>query len=260
MQRLLVLFVGLVGVVAHSLPVPVAELTGGAAEKAPSTTPQAVQPPLQQYPWPYPPSFERFLPLEAKQQLFSIYLDTTLSPADRSQKVNAVFDSLPLEVVQRLPLPNGYERLPADVFSRVWYVKTAPSFSWEERQTLTRAIIESLPEQERALINSPRLAGPPPGFESVLSPSVYKQLLKIHYNPFVSKVQKAELITRVMRQVPASEIEKLPLPLEFRELPEELQRRVRTLVFDYSVEQKTRAERVRQFVASLPEELRPVLR
>ncbi|KAI6206094.1 hypothetical protein M3Y94_00867300 [Aphelenchoides besseyi] len=243
----------------RGLPVPVAELASGNAklETVPSAQP-AVQPPTEQYPWPYPPQFERYLPLDAKQELVKIYLDTTLTPEERSSRVNSVFDSLPMEIVVRLPLPNGFERLPADVFNRILYVRSAPGFKWEERQELIRDIVESLPEEQRRAMAT-RLEGPPPGFEQFLPPTIYKKLLFVHYDRHLSKVQKAELITRIMRGVPEAIIEKLPLPAGMGELPEELQRRLRSLVYDYSVEQKVRAKRVREFVARIPQEIRPPL-
>lgn len=214
----------------------------------------------REFPWPYPPVFESVLPEEAKQRLVYIYGDSTLVSEDRVNQINAVFDSLPQEVIEQLPLPVEYERLPADVYRRISYVHTAPGFKWAERQQLIRDIVESLPAEQRQLMHTPKIGGPPPGFELVLAPTVYKQLLTIHHNPRLSKEEKAVLITRIMRQVPAEQINKLPLPSGMDQLPAELQQRLRALVYDYSVEQPIRAQRVREFVQSLPIEMRPQLR
>jgi hypothetical protein len=159
-----------------------------------------------------------------------------------------------------LPLPAEFERLPFDVFQRIQYVHTAPGFHWAERTALTRAIIETLPENERQLLGTPRIGGPPPGFEQVLPPTVYKQLLFVHHNPLLSKEQKSHQITQIMRQVPQQQIDMLPLPRGMDNLPMEIQKRLRSLIYDYTVEQPERAQRVRDFVAKLPAELRPALR
>jgi hypothetical protein len=214
----------------------------------------------REFPWPYPPVFESVLPEEAKQRLTYIYGDSSLAPEDRVAQVNSVFDSLPREVIERLPLPAEYERLPVDVYKRILYVHTAPGFKWAERQQLIRDIVEALPAEQRQLMHTPRIGGPPPGFELVLAPTVYKQLLMVHHNPRLSKEEKAALITRIMRQVPAEQINRLPLPAGMDELSVELQQRLRALVYDYSVEQPVRAQRVRDFVQSLPAEMRPPLR
>ena len=85
-----------------------------------------------------PPQFESYLPTIAKRSLLGVFLDITLSPEERSRKINEVFDSLPQEIVSRLPLPDGrrevglqwptaffsgYERLSADVYARIAYVR-----------------------------------------------------------------------------------------------------------------------------------------
>lgn len=214
----------------------------------------------REFPWPYPPSFEPILTQEAKQRLVFIYGDTSLASEDRVSQINAVFDSLPQEVIEQLPLPNEYERLPADVYRRIQYIHTARGFKWAERQQLIRDIVESLPIEQRQLMHTPRIGGPPPGFELVLAPTVYKQLLTVHHNPTLSKEEKATLITRIMRQVPAEQINQLPLPSGMDQLPIEYQQRLRSLVYDYSVEQPIRSQRVREFVQNLPLEMRPDLR
>jgi hypothetical protein len=219
-----------------------------------------IEQPKREFPWPYPPVFESVLPEEAKQQLVYIYGDSSLTSEDRVNQINAVFDSLPREVIEQLPLPSEYYRLPADVYNRILYVHTAPGFKWAERQQLIRDIVESLPVEQRQLMHTPRIGGPPPGFELVLAPTVYKQLLTVHHNPRLTKEEKATLITRIMRQVPTEQINQLPLPSGMNQLPVELQQRLRSLVYDYSVEQPIRAQRVREFVESLPLELRPHLR
>lgn len=214
----------------------------------------------REFPWPYPPVFEPILSDEVKQRLTNIYLDSTLSSEERASQINAVFDSLPQEIIEALPLPTEYERLPFDVYQRIQYVHVAPGFKWAERQGLIRDIIENLPEPERQLLHTPKIGGPPPGFETVLAPTVYKQLLFVHHNPHLTKEQKAQQISSIMRQVPQDQIDHLPLPKGMDQLPAELQKRLRSLVYDYSVPQPVRAQKVREFVNQLPIELRPPLR
>jgi hypothetical protein len=216
--------------------------------------------PKREFPWPYPPVFESFLPSEIKQRLTTIYLDQKLSSEERATQTNAVFDSLPQEIVEALPLPDEYQRLPFDVYQRIQYVHVVPGFKWAERQQLIRDIVESLPAEEKHLMEMPRIGGPPSGFEFVLAPTVYKQLLFVHHNPRLSKAEKSEMITRIMRQVPQEQIQQLPLPSGMDQLPMGLQARARALVYDYSAPQPIRAQRVKEFIQSLPEQIRVQLR
>jgi len=210
----------------------------------------------REFPWPYPPVFGSILPSEAKQRLNQIYVDSTLSAEERSSKVNNVFDSLPQEVINQLPLPGEYERLPADVYKRIGYIHVAPGFKWAERQQLIRDIVESLPDEQKRLMSTPRIGGPPPGFDNVLAPTIYNQLLRIHHNSRLTKETKAELITSTMRLVPQDQIDRLPLPAEMTQLPVELQKRVHSLVYDYSIPQQLRAQRVKEFMQMLQEQQR----
>jgi hypothetical protein len=205
----------------------------------------------REFPWPYPPVFESVLPIEAKQRLTQIYVDSTLNAVQRERQVNAVFDELPQQIIERLPLPAEYERLPADVYKRIVYIHVAPGFKWAERQNLIRDIVESLPAEQKQLMQTPRIGGPPPGFEFVLAPTVYKQLLLVHHNPRLAKEEKSTLITQIMRQVPQEQLDRLPLPADLENLPAELKTRARSLVFDYSIPQQIRAQRVHAFIQQL---------
>lgn len=174
-----------------------------------------------------------------------------MTSEERVNKVNAVFDSLPQEIRMQLPLPVEYERLPADVYRRIVYIHVADGFKWAERQHLIHSIVESLSDEEKKLMQTPRIGGPPAGFELVLAPTVYKQLLFVHHNPQLTKEEKAELITKIMRQVPQDQINQLPLPAEMQQLPMELKARARSLVYDYSVPQMIRARRVKEFMEQI---------
>lgn len=147
-----------------------------------------------------------------------------------------------------------------DVYRRIEYIHVAPGWKWKERQTLIRDIVESLPEAERQLLVSPRLGGPPAGFEEVLAPTVYKQLLFVHHNTHLTKEQKADQITLIMKQVPQDQINRLPMPRGFDTLPVESQQRARSLIYDYSLPQPARALKVRRFVEELPPQIRSQLR
>jgi len=270
MQSLFALCLALTCAFAVALPIQEPRFGGESSAKerrvflvrvdAPAQQQQASEPATRQFPWPYPPTFESVLPEWAKQRLVEIYTDSSLRAQERADQINAVFDSLPQQVIEQLPMPIEYERLPFDVYKRLHYIHTAPGFKWAERQQLTQQIVEAQSDEVRRLLGAPRFGGPPPGFEYVLAPTVYKQLLFIHYNPALSREQRSEMITQVMRQVPADQIERLPLPSGMDRLPAELQKRLRALVYDYSVAQAVRAQRVRDFVQTLPEELRPALR
>lgn len=49
---------------------------------------------------------------------------------------------------------------------------------------------------------------PPPGFEAVLAPTVYQQLIAVHQNTKLSVVEKKQQVDKVMQQVPADQLAK----------------------------------------------------
>lgn len=101
---------------------------------------------------------------------------------------------------------------------------------------------------------------PPPGFEDVLAPSVYQQLLKVHQNSDLTVQEKKQQVDKIMQQVPADQLAKLPLPPLMRMLPEETQQRVRSLMHNYQTPWEERHKKVREFVKSLPIEERRLMR
>ncbi|KAI6174280.1 Lactamase-B domain-containing protein [Aphelenchoides besseyi] len=211
---------------------------------------------------PYPPQFENVLPQEAKDQLMGIYNNTELTHEERMQQMDAVYDSLPTNLFTSLPLPEGFNNLPEVTLNQIKIVHSNPNLRYSERRQQIRSLLDSVPyEQRRAAFKGTFFPPmPPPGFESVLSPTVYKQLLSVHRNPQLSAEQKKQQADRIMQQVPADQLKRLPLPFLFDKLPIETQQRIRSIIHNFRMPWDRRRELLHEFIHSLPVEERRVLR
>ncbi|KAI6206095.1 Beta-lactamase domain containing protein [Aphelenchoides besseyi] len=209
-----------------------------------------------------PPQFEDVLPQEAKTQLMGIYNNTELTHEERMQQMNAVYDSLPTNLFTSLPLPEGFNNLPEATLDQIKVVHSNPNLRYSERRQQIRSLLDSIPyEQRRAAFKGTFFPPmPPPGFESVLSPTVYKQLLSVHRNPQLSAEQKKQQADRIMQQVPDDQLKRLPLPFLFDKLPVETQQRLRGIIHNFRMPWDKRRELMHEFIHSLPVEERRVLR
>lgn len=61
-------------------------------------------------------------------------------------------NKLPAELVQKLPLPNGFERLPEDVQNKMKAIQSDTSLDWDVRMENIRSYIDTLPNDQKILI------------------------------------------------------------------------------------------------------------
>ncbi|KAI6227788.1 hypothetical protein M3Y99_01218900 [Aphelenchoides fujianensis] len=216
----------------------------------------------------FPAGFEELLPEDAKAKLIAAHDDRSLSFDERRDRIESVFDELPREILEKLPLPPGLARLPFDAQEPFRALHVDRSIGWRERQTRVHELIKQLPEEQQRLVHPPAPhfppmgprgfgippppfppAGadflpprPPPGFEAVLSPSIFKQLMAVHEN---------------LRPTNSTACR---LPPNFERLSPETLQRVRKIMQDFSLEWDARHQKVDEFVRSLPREERRLLR
>ncbi|KAI6190515.1 hypothetical protein M3Y97_00126400 [Aphelenchoides bicaudatus] len=253
-MRLLILTVSLVIGVVIGRPQP------GPLGFAPQT------PPL------IPPGFDEHLPDQAKQRLIQLHFNKDLNFEERRDKIEEVLDGLPKDVLEKLPLPPGLERLPEKSKAKFKELHMNRDISWKERQQLVREAVKELPEDEQRLVEPPRPPmmppmgphmgfppHPPPGFETVLSQTIYKQLMAVHSNPQLSVEEKKQQVDKIMANVPQEQLDRLPLPPGFDRLSFENQQRVRQLMHDFKLDWETRHENVKKFIDNLPRSERKML-
>ncbi|KAI6236554.1 hypothetical protein M3Y95_00170000 [Aphelenchoides besseyi] len=223
-----------------------------------------------------PPGFE-ILPQDAIDKLTAAHNDASLSVEERRDRIESVFDELPRDILEKLPLPPGLARLPSDIQTPFKALHVDRTMGWRERQTRVHELIKQLPEDMQRLVHPPAPvppfgsqgfrpmpygfpSRPPPGFEFVLSPTIYKQLLAVHENTKITDDEKKQQLDKILRLVPQDQLDRLPLPPGFDQLPAETLQRMKQIMHDFSLKWDDRFQKVAEFVRSLPREERRLLR
>ncbi|KAH7730596.1 Protein Y75B7AR.1 [Aphelenchoides avenae] len=183
--------------------------------------------------------------------------------------------SLTSDILAKLPMPPGFEKLPEETQKKLRDIHTDTSLNWKERHHKIHKLIESLPLEQRRLLppsppppfGSPPPFGPhgfppmpPPGFEDVLPKDVYSALVAVHRNQSMTVKQKKQAIDEIMRKVPVEIREKLPLPPGFDRLPAEKLKSIRGILTNNALDFDSRHEKLEEFIKSLPKEERRLIR
>lgn len=102
---------------------------------------------------------------------------------------------------------------------------------------------------------------PPAGFDEVLGEEIHQKLIRVHKNPKITVKEKKALIDDIMSKVPKETVDRLPMPIPImKELPDEIQREMRQIMYNFSVSWDERLFRVRQYVRTLAKPYRRLIR
>jgi hypothetical protein len=222
---------------------------------------------------PPPPDAFKWLPSEAKEKLKTIHEDHSLKWEERKRMIDEIFDSLPKEVFEKMPLPPGFDQLPSDVQEKAKEINTDSTLKWAEKREKIRELIKSLPEEQRRMIPFPRFGGsgippfgprglpplPPPGFKEVLPSEVYQKLVEIHQNEKFTNQEKKDKIDEVMKNVSKETLQNIPLPPFLETLPSDIQTKAREILSNFSDSFDTRHQKLHEFLETLPEELKKLI-
>lgn len=214
---------------------------------------------------PLPPGLAR-LPEEHRQKFKELQMDRSLTGFERHQKVQEMVKVLPeeLQAVVRPPPPppgafgHGMPPPPSGAFPGPHGQGMPPPPPFGFPGPHGHGIPLPPPRDQPQPNGFP--ARPPPGFEAIVGPTVFKQLIRIHENPAFSTDDKKAAIDQIMRAVPRSQLDSLPLPPGFDKLPYEEVQRVRAIFTNFDLNWNERHEQVMEFVKNLPKELRRLLR
>uniref|UniRef100_A0AC34FZL2 Uncharacterized protein n=1 Tax=Panagrolaimus sp. ES5 TaxID=591445 RepID=A0AC34FZL2_9BILA len=132
---------------------------------------------------PPPPDAFKWLPTEAKDKLKSIHEDHSLKWEERKKMIDEVFDSLPQEIMDKMPLPPGFDKLPSDIQEQAKAINSDRTIKWGEKREKIRALINSLPEEQRRLVPFPRFGGLVPPFGPRGLPPLVEELRKLIPHP-----------------------------------------------------------------------------
>lgn len=76
----------------------------------------------------------------------------------KQQKIDEVMVTVPGEILDKIPPPPGFDKLPEEVQSQLKQINRSRELTWQQKQEQLRTLIHSLPAHLRAI-----MAGPMPG-------------------------------------------------------------------------------------------------
>uniref|UniRef100_A0A0N5AXF2 SXP/RAL-2 family protein Ani s 5-like cation-binding domain-containing protein n=1 Tax=Syphacia muris TaxID=451379 RepID=A0A0N5AXF2_9BILA len=165
-------------------------------------------PPPPPFPRDVPPGFEKVLPPNVLAELRKVHRDDSLSWEHKHEKINAIMSALPAEILDKLPLPPGFDKLPKDVLNKIRAIHRDTKLSWRIKHQKIHSIIEALPEEIKNQLPPPP---PPPGFEK-LPKDVQDKLRSVHEDKSLTWSQRHKKIHSIIMALPEELRSLLPPP------------------------------------------------
>ncbi|KAL3113579.1 hypothetical protein niasHT_017135 [Heterodera trifolii] len=109
-----------------------------------------------------PPELEKILPADVVQKLKAVHADMALNIMQKQDKIDRIMSSLPGEILDQIPAPPGFERLPDDVKNRLKQINRQTNKAWADKQKELQEYVKTLPQEQRAILMMGPMGGPPP--------------------------------------------------------------------------------------------------
>ncbi|KAI3417532.1 hypothetical protein GPALN_013252 [Globodera pallida] len=109
-----------------------------------------------------PPELEKVLPADVVQKLKAVHGDMALSIMQKQDKIDRIMSALPGEILDQIPAPPGFERLPDEVKARLKKINRQTEKPWADKQKELQAYVKTLPQEQRAILMMGPMGGPPP--------------------------------------------------------------------------------------------------
>jgi len=198
---------------------------------------------------------------EAESKISQIIDDNDLTWRERNRLIDNIFSTLPPHLLPHLGLDSDFNRLPLPIYQRIYNIHLNEKYKLKDRRAQIRQILENLTWENRVAMQKEEFPlAPPTGFEEVMEPEIYKQLLAIHTNLKMSVAEKKESIDLIMSQVPKEVVDRLPLPQPMGKMPDSIQRNIRKIIYNFQNKWEERLRQFRQYIRTLPKSYRRILR
>ncbi|EFO27821.1 hypothetical protein LOAG_00657 [Loa loa] len=208
-----------------------------------------------------PPSFPPEPPFELKgilppatfSQLTAIHQNQSLTIPQKIAEIDEIINSLPVDVLQRLPLPPVFRSLPQDVQEMIKVVRTAKNLTVQEKWLQMTVIIESLPEEQKRILQQAMPDLPPTPsleFKDILPKEAWDQLVTVYQDINLDKAQKMKRIDEIMDALPDSIRQKLPLSSSLQKLPVDIQHKLQAIHMERGLSAEQRVQRMTAILGS----------
>lgn len=153
-----------------------------------------------------PPGFEDVVGATVYKQLLKVHEDSSATPETKKAMIDQIMQRVPREQLSKLPLPPGFDRLPADAQQRVRAIFTDFTQPWDRRHQLVHEFVKELPREQRRLLRPP----PPPGFERLPQDvrERIEELIDSESRPF----EHADKVQAILQSLPAELRPGMPPP------------------------------------------------
>ncbi|CAJ0595036.1 unnamed protein product [Cylicocyclus nassatus] len=111
-----------------------------------------------------PPEFVRVLPADVVQKLRGVHKNQALTHEQRMEQMDRILHSLPDAILDKIPLPPGFDKLPQKTRDELRKIHRDRSLTHRQRFQKMKQIINALPPELRP--RRPPPPPPPPQFSS----------------------------------------------------------------------------------------------
>ncbi|VDK56859.1 unnamed protein product [Anisakis simplex] len=108
-----------------------------------------------------PPGFADVLPTETVAKLRAIHQNDNLTWQQKHQQIDAIMNSLPPEILDRLPAPPGFSMLPAEIQAKFKAIQQHSGLNWQQRHAKILEIMQSMTPDQRMLLPPAPPSSPP---------------------------------------------------------------------------------------------------
>uniref|UniRef100_A0A2K6WAG1 SXP/RAL-2 family protein Ani s 5-like cation-binding domain-containing protein n=1 Tax=Onchocerca volvulus TaxID=6282 RepID=A0A2K6WAG1_ONCVO len=209
-----------------------------------------------------PPEFKGILPPEIFAKLTAIHQDQSLTIPQKIVKIEEIMNSLPEDVLQRLPLPPVFRLLPQNVQEMIKTVRTTKNLTMEEKWLQMIILIESLPKQQHRLLQQmlPKFSlGPLPDFQDIIPKEDWDKLTAVYQDTNLDNIEKLRRVDEIIDALPDSIRQKIPLSPPFQKLPDHIQQQLQIIHTERGLTTEQRFRKMKAIIESLPWDMKKLM-
>uniref|UniRef100_A0A7E5A1S3 Secreted RxLR effector peptide protein n=1 Tax=Panagrellus redivivus TaxID=6233 RepID=A0A7E5A1S3_PANRE len=177
--------------------------------------------------------YKVIMPADAFTKLLAIYAKKELTSMEKFAELNELFKTLPEDVIEKMPLPKVFRKLPASIQRQIHAVYYSKELKLEDKLDKLDDIINNMPPELMKLIpHQPKFPEVPEAIEfqvsvllhfngyfhiddlrDYLDPEMYDHLLILARQTDLPETTRAFLIGRLLKEAYEANSESFPLPI-----------------------------------------------
>lgn len=147
-----------------------------------------------------PPGFEKVLPTDVYQRLVQIHRNPDLNWRAKSDQIDQIMRALPQNIIDRLPLPPGFDQLPPKYIAQARAIFGDKTLNFHEKDQKVFQFVHSLPPALRKKVRPPL----PPAFERLNSETKDK-IAALFDDTTLEDAQRQKRFWQLVEALPSAE-------------------------------------------------------